>query len=675
MRNKGEYKGRHLTFVIVILLLITIIPTKAQEGKTYGLEIVDDLLDKLKLKSKNLVINTAKGYSESTEDVSLSFSIITNVEIEQSGALTIVEALKLAPGVIVRYNTQGNYLVSIRGVSDLYSDINGNSGVFVAINGIPYNNLFSGGVDWEGLPVSIGEVDRIEIVRAPLASIYGGASFSGAINIVTKKSNYFTAGFDAGSPRMTVARISGNTSFGKKASIGGSGKIEDYYKSQDTYYVYNKSGYVLKDSLLFYQPDVEKTNTYTTKSRLAYCGGMSFNYSMTEKSSFGFYSNFSKSEKQSKYWPVDNVVQTMSGTTFGEVGMDVDINQLSIKANYRQGEYDIAKGYKGYQYDYSQLYGLVSYQFKVNDLSVVPFARYNQGTYEPKVDTLSLGFKSTEQTLSNLVGGLHAFYKIGYRIKVRGQFSYVQNMEVGGASFNYLMSCMLKLTDKMDLSVGYSSNTSSPNQVITTADESYMKSDGVHRVYSRADGLSLSKLQNAEIILSNKITDNLSVGLEGFYYSLKDGYKLGITINGQSEAITLENSKGLASSAGASAYATFNYNAFSLNSFYTYQKGLYKDNGKSTMPNLYGGFSAGISTFYGRVHFNTSMYYMGTYYNDGFELGGLPSLNASVSFKFLENFDLRLSARNMLHFGSDIAEVQYGDFVVPYFSLGVNFNL
>ncbi len=169
-------------FGIILIMFSTNI--NAQENETTN----DDDLFELDLEAlMNMDIVSASKKVESLFDSPLSSSVITKDEIRNSGSTTIAEALRLVPGLIVREKTNGNFDVHIRGYENIppnnkvnYSD---NSITLVMIDNRIVYNYFQGGTFWETLPISIYDVERIEIIRGPSSALYGPNAVSGVINI------------------------------------------------------------------------------------------------------------------------------------------------------------------------------------------------------------------------------------------------------------------------------------------------------------------------------------------------------------------------------------------------------------------------------------------------------------------------------------------------------------
>ncbi|RZU47536.1 iron complex outermembrane receptor protein [Fluviicoccus keumensis] len=118
---------------------------------------------------------------QSVADAPASISIIDRQMIDQSGAREIPELLRLVPGMVVGYDTGWNAFVSYHGTS---ADMARRMQVLVDGRSIYQPSLAY--VDWIGLPVELGDIDRIEVIRGPNAAAYGANSFLGVVNIITR---------------------------------------------------------------------------------------------------------------------------------------------------------------------------------------------------------------------------------------------------------------------------------------------------------------------------------------------------------------------------------------------------------------------------------------------------------------------------------------------------------
>jgi iron complex outermembrane recepter protein len=109
--------------------------------------------------------------------------VITNEMIRRCGAQTIPDALRMVPGVQVAQISSDEWAVSARGFNSQYSNK-----LLVQIDGRTVYDLFFGGVIWDVQDLILEDVERIEVIRGPGATIWGSNAVNGVINIITKNS-------------------------------------------------------------------------------------------------------------------------------------------------------------------------------------------------------------------------------------------------------------------------------------------------------------------------------------------------------------------------------------------------------------------------------------------------------------------------------------------------------
>src|SRR5687767_14719356 len=106
------------TFSKLFLSILIFLHCSSVSSQQDSLSI--DALDGMSLKDLlNMKIVSASGSPELWMDAPLSSSIVTKEEIRRANCTTIMEALRLVPGVIVREQTNGNYDVYIRGMDNI----------------------------------------------------------------------------------------------------------------------------------------------------------------------------------------------------------------------------------------------------------------------------------------------------------------------------------------------------------------------------------------------------------------------------------------------------------------------------------------------------------------------------------------------------------------------------
>src|SRR3954453_23833767 len=113
--------------------------------------------------------------------VPMAIYVITGDEIRRSGATTIPEALRLAPGVEVARIDANKWSIGIRGFGSRLS-----RSVLVLIDGRTVYTTFFAGTYWEVQDTVMDDIDRIEVIRGPGGTIWGPNAVNGVINVITK---------------------------------------------------------------------------------------------------------------------------------------------------------------------------------------------------------------------------------------------------------------------------------------------------------------------------------------------------------------------------------------------------------------------------------------------------------------------------------------------------------
>jgi iron complex outermembrane receptor protein len=126
-------------------------------------------------------VSTPSRRPQPIDESPASITVITTEDIRRSGALTLPEVLAILPGVEALRLSEASIEISIRGFNSYSSDK-----VLVMLDSRPLFNLADASVDWNLIPVSLEDIDRIELVRGPGSALYGENAFFGIINIITK---------------------------------------------------------------------------------------------------------------------------------------------------------------------------------------------------------------------------------------------------------------------------------------------------------------------------------------------------------------------------------------------------------------------------------------------------------------------------------------------------------
>lgn len=115
--------------------------------------------------------------------------VMTGTEIQETGARTIADALRYAPGTQVARVDGRTWALTVRGFNAIESNK-----LLVLMDGrTVYTPLFSG-VFWDVQNTFMPDVDRIEVVRGPGATLWGANAVNGVVSISTKDARYTQGG-------------------------------------------------------------------------------------------------------------------------------------------------------------------------------------------------------------------------------------------------------------------------------------------------------------------------------------------------------------------------------------------------------------------------------------------------------------------------------------------------
>jgi iron complex outermembrane receptor protein len=140
-------------------------------------ELADLSLEQL----SDVVVTSVSRQEERLSDAAASAFVITGTDILRSGVRSIPEALRLAPNLQVAKLDARNYAITARGFNSPFENK-----LLVLIDGRSiYSPLFSG-VYWDAQDVAMEDIERIEVISGPGATIWGANAVNGVINVITK---------------------------------------------------------------------------------------------------------------------------------------------------------------------------------------------------------------------------------------------------------------------------------------------------------------------------------------------------------------------------------------------------------------------------------------------------------------------------------------------------------
>jgi len=152
-------------------------------------------------------ITSVSRKAERLADAPASVYVITGDDIRRSGATSIAEALRLAPNLQVARIDASQYAISARGFNSSTANK-----LLVLMDGRSlYTPLFSG-VFWDVQDTLVEDIERIEVISGPGATLWGANAVNGVISIITRNAR------DTGGTLLSAS--GGNQARGAAARAG-----------------------------------------------------------------------------------------------------------------------------------------------------------------------------------------------------------------------------------------------------------------------------------------------------------------------------------------------------------------------------------------------------------------------------------------------------------------------
>ena len=165
----------------------------------------------------NVTVVSAAKKEQLISETNAAIFVITQETLKRSGATSIMDALRMVPGIQVARIDANKWAISARGFNDGFA----NKLLVLKDGRTLYSPLFSG-VFWDIQDTVLEDIERIEVIRGPGATLWGANAVNGVINIITKKSR------DTQGSLVTVGAGTEERGFG---TVRHGGKV-----GSDTYY-------------------------------------------------------------------------------------------------------------------------------------------------------------------------------------------------------------------------------------------------------------------------------------------------------------------------------------------------------------------------------------------------------------------------------------------------------
>ena len=216
--------------LIICIIFFTSLTTivGANESKDNN----DNPIDFIKLSIEELMdveITTVSKKKEKLFEAAAAVYVITREDIRRSGATSIPEALRMAPGLQVARIDSNKWAVSSRGFNDRFSNK-----LLVLIDGRTIYTPVFAGVFWDRRDTLLEDVDRIEVIRGPGATLWGANAVNGVINIITRNAKETHGGLVIAGGG-TDERGFGSIRYGGKLTKNVSYRVYTKYFNRDSF--------------------------------------------------------------------------------------------------------------------------------------------------------------------------------------------------------------------------------------------------------------------------------------------------------------------------------------------------------------------------------------------------------------------------------------------------------
>lgn len=164
----------------VVLAGLTLFGETQLHAQTLTAQLADLSIEELTMMS----VTSASRRPEPLSTAASAIFVITPDDIRRSGATSIPEALRLAPGLHVARIDSRRWAISARGFNGEFANK-----LLVLIDGRSIYTPVHGGVNWDAQDLFLQDIERIEVIRGPGAAQWGANAVNGVINIISKSAH------------------------------------------------------------------------------------------------------------------------------------------------------------------------------------------------------------------------------------------------------------------------------------------------------------------------------------------------------------------------------------------------------------------------------------------------------------------------------------------------------
>lgn len=212
--------AKGIGFLLLLSAMVTCRAGNLEAAQRLPADLTELSLEEL----MNIEITSVSKKPQKLSNAAAAIFVITQEAIRRSGVTSIPEALRMVPGLQVARMDANKWAITSRGFSGRLANK-----LLVLIDGRSvYTPLYSG-VFWEAQDVLLEDVDRIEVIRGPGATLWGANAVNGVINIMTKQAKETQGGL-AVTGTGTEERGFGSVRYGAKLAD------DTYYRAYAKYF-------------------------------------------------------------------------------------------------------------------------------------------------------------------------------------------------------------------------------------------------------------------------------------------------------------------------------------------------------------------------------------------------------------------------------------------------------
>ena len=167
--------------LLITMAVLAACSSRVSAGSSQPPQEAQSLADLSLEELMRVEIVSASRRAQSISDVPAAVYVITRDDILRSGARSLPEALRMAPGVDVAQLAPSRWAVGVRGEAGRFSNK-----LQVLIDGRSIYSAIYSGVFWEAERVPMEDIERIEVIRGPAGAVWGNNAVNGVINIITR---------------------------------------------------------------------------------------------------------------------------------------------------------------------------------------------------------------------------------------------------------------------------------------------------------------------------------------------------------------------------------------------------------------------------------------------------------------------------------------------------------